>query len=258
MVGQFFGLETMTRLIKTSTTTVQLPSGVQTRVGGYGVTLDTALNLNTAVSGLGGIDIGSIAASSTYYVYLVISSGVPYLIASLSANAPTGFLAYKKIGRFETETTSIVMYGWDNTAPEVYLGTLVTTGSSTTNTTYDFKYWRTAEGFLHAEGKINWAGAPNAFTALSVNLPNLYDFDLGRLPATIDGSFENFGWARLRDATVQNYMAYVAYTSTNLFRILYLDASAIPLNTTSTAPFTIAVNDSVYVNYDIPITGWAP
>ncbi len=137
----------------------------------------------------------------------------------------------------------------------VYLGALTTTGSATTNTTYDFKYWRTAEGWLKAQGKINFAGAPNAFGALSVNIPAGMDIDLTRLP-TLAGTFENFGMSRIRDASALNYVGQLSYTSTNLLRILYLDSSANLLNVTPTAPFTITTSDDVYVEYEVPITGW--
>jgi hypothetical protein len=55
-----------------------------------------------------GLDTGSIAASSFYYLYAVMVSGVLTLKASLSPQAPVGFSFYKKVGAFYTNSSASV------------------------------------------------------------------------------------------------------------------------------------------------------
>lgn len=106
MIGQFFGQEIIKKLTRIGNASVQFQAGSKLRLGGLGAILKTVLNLSTGVSGLGGIDIGSISAGKYYYVYAVISGSTVGLVASLSSIAPTGFLAYRKIGAFNTEQLS--------------------------------------------------------------------------------------------------------------------------------------------------------
>lgn len=101
-MGFFRGPEVLKAISKTGATTVQLIAGSNLLIGGQGYKLDSSLNVNTGVSGLGGIDIGAIATSNYYYVYVVVSGGSVGLVASLSSVSPTGFLQYRKVGAFNT------------------------------------------------------------------------------------------------------------------------------------------------------------
>lgn len=94
------------KLTKISGTQIQLPLGLA----------PTVLTLFTSVSGVGGLDVGVIAVSSFYYVYLV--NGVS-LIASLSSSLPSGFSVYRKVGAFYTDSAGVIFkvfyYGEANT-----------------------------------------------------------------------------------------------------------------------------------------------
>jgi len=105
-IGQFTGNKIIKSLTKQSATVVRLESGSHLKVGGLGLTLDAPLDLNTAINGLGGLDVGSIVASSFYYVYAVISGSNFGLVCSLSSVSPTGFLAYRLVGGFYTDSLS--------------------------------------------------------------------------------------------------------------------------------------------------------
>lgn len=108
-VGQFWGRETIKPLTKYSTTQVSLEAGTQCLVGGLGVVTDSNLLASVSTTGLGGLDTGTVAASTLYYVYLVVnSSGVAGLVLSLSSSYPTGFICYKLIGSILTDATSTV------------------------------------------------------------------------------------------------------------------------------------------------------
>lgn len=108
-MSQYFHFENMTKLIVGSTTTVTLPSGSNLRLGGQGYALSSNLTCNLATTGFGGLDTGALGVSLLYYVYAVRNAGLAVgLVASLSATAPSGFTAYRKIGAFITDTTSLV------------------------------------------------------------------------------------------------------------------------------------------------------
>lgn len=77
-----------------------------TRTGNTTATLG-ALTLSTTTLGAGGLDTGTIAASTFYYVYTVVTnSAVIRLVASTSATSPVGFAEYKKVGAFYTDSSS--------------------------------------------------------------------------------------------------------------------------------------------------------
>jgi hypothetical protein len=117
MIGQFFGQEILKKLLRTGNTSVQLQAGSRFRVGGLGVKLDNVLSLNLSANGIGGLDTGSILPDTLYYIYAVASGTTVGLVASLSANSPSGFLVYKEIGKAisntDSEITDPINYGED-------------------------------------------------------------------------------------------------------------------------------------------------
>ena len=107
-----------------------------TRTSNTVVTLG-ALTVNTAVSGSGGIDTGSIAASTFYYVYTVINgSGVLALVASTSSTSPTGFTQYRKVGAFYTDGSSNIFkaYRFGEVSNLTYTAVVTNVGVVTTDT----------------------------------------------------------------------------------------------------------------------------
>lgn len=85
----------------TGTLTAQLAasasSPIVATVGGVQLRTTSSLSVNMGSNGAGGLDTGT-AAPGTYFLHLVNSSGALALVASLSA-IPTGFTAYKQVGR---------------------------------------------------------------------------------------------------------------------------------------------------------------
>lgn len=96
---QFFGIEEIKELTKTSQTTLEWASGSFLRIAGQGYNISSALVLNLATD----IDTGSVSNDTIYYVYAIVNSGSVILKYSLSSSAPTGFSAYRKIGSFRTD-----------------------------------------------------------------------------------------------------------------------------------------------------------
>jgi hypothetical protein len=110
-MGQLTLQDNIPILTRDSDTQISLPStyqgkAVRITVGGQQYTRSTSATLSTGSSGFGGLDTGSIAANTLYYVYAVVSSGVLGLTISTAnpGTGPTGFSAWKEIGRFRTRS----------------------------------------------------------------------------------------------------------------------------------------------------------
>lgn len=86
--------------------------------GTFQMTLPLAAKLSTAVSGLNGLDTGTIAVSTVYAVYLVsdpVTQQATGLICSLSGVQPLmpfGYSAYAKIGYFTTDSSAFILAGY--------------------------------------------------------------------------------------------------------------------------------------------------
>jgi len=104
-MGSIRTVENIAKLAKLSVSTLQLPSS-RLNIGAQQYTT-SALTLNTAVTGVGGVD-ATVAAGKLYTVYAVVSSNVVYLIASLSSSLPTGFTQARAVGGFTTNASSQV------------------------------------------------------------------------------------------------------------------------------------------------------
>jgi hypothetical protein len=102
--------ENIPLLTKASGTTITLATTYQGKtprvtVGGRQYTFTSTITLNTATTGLNGLDTGTLASNSLYYIYAVRSTSAGFgLVASLAAptTGPTGFTGWKEIGRFRT------------------------------------------------------------------------------------------------------------------------------------------------------------
>ena len=104
-MGQFFGIEEIKELTKTSQTTLEWASGSFLRIAGQGYNVSSALVLNLSTD----IDTGSVSNDTIYYVYAIVNSGSVILKYSLSNSAPSGFTAYRKIGSFRTDGSAEVL-----------------------------------------------------------------------------------------------------------------------------------------------------
>lgn len=101
---QIFGPDSIGDLTKTGALTASL-SNSEVTVGGLQHTTGTIL-LDLSTSGFGGLDTGSMAASTLYYIHAVVSSGNIGLVASVNASLPTGFTSSKKIGEMISDSSS--------------------------------------------------------------------------------------------------------------------------------------------------------
>lgn len=99
--------ETIGTLTASTTTQVSLVGRTVVKLGGLFKVLNSP-TLSTAVTGIGGLDTGAIAASSFYYVYAVSDGSITGIVASLSPTSPTGFTRYKKVGAFQTNSGALI------------------------------------------------------------------------------------------------------------------------------------------------------
>lgn len=106
-MAQIFNTETnIGDLTKASATSVQLAAST-VPVGGKQYSFSN-LVCDLTTNGAGGLDTGSLSISKPYFLYVVIDSGTPKLIASLDNNSPLGFSTNFKIGAFGTDSSSEV------------------------------------------------------------------------------------------------------------------------------------------------------
>lgn len=104
-MAQFFGIETIKELEKSSPTTIVWPSGSNLRIGGKAYITGSDLTMDLTLD----IDTGSVIADTYYYVYAIVIGGTVSLKYSLSNSAPTGYAAYRKIGIFKTNSSAEII-----------------------------------------------------------------------------------------------------------------------------------------------------
>jgi hypothetical protein len=136
------------------------PGSCLDSTGTYQLTLSSAAKVNTAISGLGGLDTGTVAASTVYAVYLVadpIDLNPTSVMMSLAYGTktpalpllPFGYSAYALIGFVTIDASSHILKGYwsDNDAArriftyDAFQETAVTAGASTTYANVDLTKW---------------------------------------------------------------------------------------------------------------------
>lgn len=156
-------------------------------------TANSVTVINFAVNGLNGLDTGSIAASTFYYVFAVADSSgknVPGAIASLSASAPTlpfGYDSIRLIGAAKTDGSSHLLayytsgsgstkyFQWD--APIAV--TVTASGTSASYSAMDLSVGVPASAFGRASIKWKWTN-------------NAASDTLNFTPSGATGDFETF------------------------------------------------------------------
>ena len=104
-MGQVLQADAQVVVSVTSATVITMAANVAQTIGG-GQFVTPVVTCTTTTSGAGGLDTGSIAINTLYYLYLVRVSGVISLVASINSTSPTGFPAFKRIGQASTNASS--------------------------------------------------------------------------------------------------------------------------------------------------------
>lgn len=107
MTQVFNNRENIGDLSKTAATTVQLLASIlsigprQYKSGN--------LSCDLSSSGAGGLDTGSLAANTVYYLYTVIDTGSVALVASTSSSSPTGYVNSRIVGAIQVGFDSQIL-----------------------------------------------------------------------------------------------------------------------------------------------------
>lgn len=279
-MAQFFQ-DNMPLLQKDTGTQISLPATyngqpARSRIGGQGYRWSSSLACNLSTTGAGALDTGTLAANTLYWVYLVVSSNTPYLVASTSAptSGPTGFTQYRAVGKFRTQFGSAavadmavvnLMVGAGDEIPAVnttewtYTTTGITssgggavsvgTGGSAT----DALKWRRVGSAMEVQLQLTFGTSGASFgtgLAYRINLPTGYNFITTGLSASITG------YGRLYDSNVSTYVdtCLIWGGAGNYLLLSPLDGTNIDMGPTS--PFTFAASDSIQAVFTVPIAEW--
>lgn len=139
-------------------------------VGGQQYRSIQNLSLNLAVTGAGGLDTGSVAANTTYYIHLVASSGSLALLASTSKTAPTGFTSFKYTGYafFVGSTSQIILILLPNGLSDWQ--TYSPTYTNFTVSAVSYMQWRRVGSNVEIRGEFNIATITGTYMGVSIPL----------------------------------------------------------------------------------------
>lgn len=104
-MGQILRTENLAKLEKTSATVVSFGPSI-IHAGGQEYQTSSTLTINTATTGLGGLE-SAVAANTTYKVWAVIVGSNVSLIAGTGVS-PSGYAQYRELGKFFTNSSSQV------------------------------------------------------------------------------------------------------------------------------------------------------
>jgi hypothetical protein len=118
--------ENLAVLTKASSTTATLGASIF-NIGAQQYKTTNTLTVNTSVIGAGGVD-STLQASKMYFVFAVLVSGSPALVASTNSVSPSGFTQSRLVGYFYSNATSQIL--WASKTPST-TQTILTSGSGT-------------------------------------------------------------------------------------------------------------------------------
>ncbi len=141
-----------------------------------------------------------------------------------------------------------------NAEEYTFLGSLTTTGSWSTNTTYAAVYWRDKD-FLVANILVDLAGAPDA-VALTINLPAGHTIDNSKINFDNDTISHLDGTVNIRDDGVSTNTGKVQIDSAATTSVSIVDQDTASVTTQSvnqTTPITFGASDALTITYRVPI-----
>lgn len=147
-----YGNDIIKQIYEASPEVLILPSGSVLTIGGIRKFIDAQLSLNLAIIGIGGTESAAIA-STLYYVYVILDSGNPQLIASTSASGPVGYNAFYLIDRFYTDGSVEIGQIGESVAIRKVIASFK---SGNNEYTVYSDGWVIQSGFLSNEGTVNY------------------------------------------------------------------------------------------------------
>lgn len=191
-MGRILRVDKINQLVVDSATVIRLPSENIVTILGQQFTV-TDLTMNSAVTGVGGLDVGPLVADSFYNVFVVNTGAVRGLVASLGST-PVGFNLYTLVGVIATNANAdILSAGTPETKP---LFQSIT--ESARENIADFSYQSTSQIFMPSSSILigTAGGLVDAKLYTSANL--IFDFANGTGDNGLDtGSEAAWQWYAL-------------------------------------------------------------
>ena len=244
--------ENLAKLTKASTTAVTLGAS-RVNIGALQYVTTATLTLNTGTIGVGGVD-ATLAASSVYYVYAVISGSAPALIGSLNASLPSGYTQARKVGAFTTGITSQVLeafyYGQGAVVEEWKSYTPTATGY-TGSATLTGKYRRVGTSMEMRVAFTKDATAASGSTNFYLALPTGFTIDSTSLPYAFNDQRNNIGTALYLSAGGQRIAQAIPYSTT---AIVFMNN---PATSAYLGTGSLEASCTLGINVMIPIAEWA-
>jgi hypothetical protein len=216
----------------------------------------------------------------TFWIYDVTNGGNP-IQPSASSLLNTGTIEPKDQLEFQSainstsyrlcahiSTTSALAYStqFDNFSlgrtnksygsPVIDIKRWTPTGTWTTNANYAGTYGKSGDRIV-GKMKVYVTGTPSGAVTnnLFLDLPPGIVADTSKLPDNAVSNLESLGIATAYDAsTGSRIVGTVSLNNTTSLRLNFNAATAIG---STTVPFTFAVNDTVEVDFDLPVVGWS-
>jgi hypothetical protein len=239
-MGQVFGQNRNGGMTVVSNTVVQLNlstlNDITQQIFGQMYQSLTHLQINTALTGVGGLDTGTLSPFSTYYVHAVLSGSSLALVASLSKTAPTGFSVFQYTGfMFITNGSSQITYTLvENDSVNASYGLAVT--QSIPATAFTTILWDTKNFDSHNAYQTSGPNAGNYIIPLSGKY---------RINATGTPAFTGTGQAQL-----------AVYNNGSLIKILdYVVTTSSTVMTSGSALISCDAGDQVSFSIWIPNSG---
>jgi len=272
-MGQVFSmLENIAPLVRASSTTITMASTylgmpVRISVGGQQYKATGTITLNTAASpGINALDTGSLVANTLYYIYAVQSSGVLGLVASTTASTtgPTGFTAWKEIGRFRTDVGAANVNTVVNRLISAGPGQIINTKSTgpwqsftpiwTTLGTLSANAgnWRQIDDSMEFEFSATQSGATSGAGTLLIAVPDSKTIHTTKVSALGLVSFGSGAWYNI-DAT-DLIPGVVVYNSTTNIALAVQGPGG---NYDALDGADIDAGDQLFFRATIPIAEWA-
>jgi hypothetical protein len=261
--------ENIPLLTKVTGTTLTLASTFEGKtgrvtVGGRQYPVTSTITLNTATTGLNGLDTGALAANTLYYIYAVRSTTAGFgIVASTAAptTGPTGFTGWKEIGRFRTSFGSAAIaivinrikgnnLSVDSTSEWVsYVPVVSGFGTSTPTGQYRF-----TKDSIEARA---WVIITNVtgVTTMSIDLPSFVYIDYNKLANT--GSANNIVGSCFAEDTVTTgnvYLGSLAVDANTLGRTMSLQGGGAMYRWNATVPVAVSTNYKYGMIVTVPIT----
>lgn len=261
-------------LVKASSTTCTLASthlGQPTRIkiGGQQYKLSSTLTLNTATTGLGGLDTGSLSTIQLWYVYACANtSGVVGLVASQTSpsSGPSGFTnRYTLVGAFYTNGSSqvgstVTIDGTAKTEWISFIPTIKGTGGDPSlgvSPSQFGTFMRDGDTIEVQSGIVGGASGTSIGTgAYYWPLPGSLTVDVAKSSDGVSGN-PPVGIASKADAGGASYVEYQVYftSSTTSTGPVLADSVGNLISATNGAP--MAANRRYGLRFRLPVSGWS-